>query len=166
MNSRRHKDRLAGKPPKPKFNPHTKSLPTSAASVSTVTLTVIYMLIVMCSCSSNSRIARCEQRQSHESNSQRTHVEMETLNAMQFFLDRSPCQIYTFKYNNQSQLINTKYFIYTVYIYIYIYNWRALFQNAINAKFFKNEFVMPFCCVLNLFTAPSMFHAKSLYFLV
>ncbi len=25
---------------------------------------------------------------------------------------------------------------------------------------------MPFCCVLNLFTAPSMFHAKSLYFLV
>ncbi len=35
-----------------------------------------------------------------------------------------------------------------------------------NAKFKKNEFVMPFCCVLNLFTAPSMFHAKSLYFLV
>ncbi|XP_067270294.1 zinc finger protein 385C isoform X5 [Pseudorasbora parva] len=32
MNSRRHKDRLAGKPPKPKFNPHTKSQPTSAAS--------------------------------------------------------------------------------------------------------------------------------------
>ncbi|XP_055050211.2 zinc finger protein 385D isoform X3 [Misgurnus anguillicaudatus] len=30
MNSRRHKDRLAGKPPKPKFNPHTKSQPTSA----------------------------------------------------------------------------------------------------------------------------------------
>ncbi len=30
----------------------------------------------------------------------------------------------------------------------------------------QNEFVMPFCCVLNLFTAPSMFHAKSLYFLV
>ncbi|XP_048847931.1 zinc finger protein 385C-like isoform X2 [Brienomyrus brachyistius] len=25
MNSRRHKDRLAGKPPKPKFSPHTKS---------------------------------------------------------------------------------------------------------------------------------------------
>ncbi len=44
--------------------------------------------------------------------------------------------------------------------------WRALFQNAINAKKKKNEFVMPFCCVLNLFTAPSMFHAKSLYFLV
>uniref|UniRef100_A0A671T813 Zinc finger protein 385D-like n=1 Tax=Sinocyclocheilus anshuiensis TaxID=1608454 RepID=A0A671T813_9TELE len=34
MNSRRHKDRLAGKPPKPKFNPHAKSQPTSAASVS------------------------------------------------------------------------------------------------------------------------------------
>ncbi|XP_048065396.1 zinc finger protein 385D isoform X2 [Megalobrama amblycephala] len=33
MNSRRHKDRLAGKPPKPKFNPHTKSQPTSAASL-------------------------------------------------------------------------------------------------------------------------------------
>uniref|UniRef100_A0A673JG97 Zinc finger protein 385D-like n=1 Tax=Sinocyclocheilus rhinocerous TaxID=307959 RepID=A0A673JG97_9TELE len=32
MNSRRHKDRLAGKPPKPKFNPHAKSQPTSAAS--------------------------------------------------------------------------------------------------------------------------------------
>ncbi len=30
----------------------------------------------------------------------------------------------------------------------------------------KRQFVMPFCCVLNLFTAPSMFHAKSLYFLV
>ncbi len=30
----------------------------------------------------------------------------------------------------------------------------------------KNEFVMPFCCVLNLFTAPSMFLDKSLYFLV
>ncbi len=30
----------------------------------------------------------------------------------------------------------------------------------------KNEFVMPFCGVLNLFTAPSVFHAKSLYFLV
>ncbi len=43
--------------------------------------------------------------------------------------------------------------------------WRALFQNAINAKI-KNEFVMPFCCVLNLFTAPSILHAKSLYFLV
>ncbi len=48
----------------------------------------------------------------------------------------------------------------------YIYKWRALLQNAINAKLKKNEFVMPFCCVLNLFTAPSMFHAKSLYFLV
>ncbi|XP_062875097.1 zinc finger protein 385C [Trichomycterus rosablanca] len=32
MNSRRHKDRLAGKPPKPKFNPHIKSQPTSGAS--------------------------------------------------------------------------------------------------------------------------------------
>ncbi|XP_056609331.1 zinc finger protein 385D isoform X3 [Triplophysa dalaica] len=32
MNSRRHKDRLAGKPPKPKFNPHSKSQPSSAAS--------------------------------------------------------------------------------------------------------------------------------------
>ncbi len=53
-----------------------------------------------------------------------------------------------------------------IYIYIYIYVWRAFFQNAINTKFKKNEFVMPFCCVLNLFTAPSMFHAKSLYFLV
>ncbi|KTF92144.1 hypothetical protein cypCar_00036031 [Cyprinus carpio] len=49
MNSRRHKDRLAGKPPKPKFNPHAKSQPTSAASVSTVTLTGIHMLIIMCS---------------------------------------------------------------------------------------------------------------------
>uniref|UniRef100_A0A673J655 Zinc finger protein 385D-like n=1 Tax=Sinocyclocheilus rhinocerous TaxID=307959 RepID=A0A673J655_9TELE len=38
MNSRRHKDRLAGKPPKPKFNPHAKSQPTSAASVSTTKL--------------------------------------------------------------------------------------------------------------------------------
>uniref|UniRef100_A0A8C6WG90 Zinc finger protein 385C n=1 Tax=Neogobius melanostomus TaxID=47308 RepID=A0A8C6WG90_9GOBI len=28
MNSRRHKDRLAGKPPKPKFTPHSKSQPT------------------------------------------------------------------------------------------------------------------------------------------
>ncbi len=53
-----------------------------------------------------------------------------------------------------------------VYVCMYIYIRRALFQNAINAKFKKNEFVMPFCCVLNLFTAPSMFHAKSLYFLV
>ncbi|XP_075941668.1 zinc finger protein 385C [Anarhichas minor] len=34
MNSRRHKDRLAGKPPKPKFTPHSKSQPrTSLASV-------------------------------------------------------------------------------------------------------------------------------------
>ncbi|XP_073800357.1 zinc finger protein 385C isoform X4 [Danio rerio] len=32
MNSRRHKDRLAGKPPKPKFNPHAKSQPTSTVS--------------------------------------------------------------------------------------------------------------------------------------
>ncbi|XP_051572223.1 zinc finger protein 385D [Myxocyprinus asiaticus] len=32
MISRRHKDRLAGKPPKPKFNPHAKSQPTSSAS--------------------------------------------------------------------------------------------------------------------------------------
>ncbi len=39
-------------------------------------------------------------------------------------------------------------------------------KTLINAKLKKNEFVMPFCCVLNLFTAPSMFHAKSLYFLV
>ncbi|XP_026216666.1 zinc finger protein 385C isoform X2 [Anabas testudineus] len=30
MNSRRHKDRLAGKPPKPKFTPHTKSQPSSS----------------------------------------------------------------------------------------------------------------------------------------
>ncbi|KAF0032968.1 hypothetical protein F2P81_015258 [Scophthalmus maximus] len=29
MNSRRHKDRLAGKPPKPKFTPHSKSQPSS-----------------------------------------------------------------------------------------------------------------------------------------
>ncbi|XP_028310385.1 zinc finger protein 385C isoform X2 [Gouania willdenowi] len=29
MNSRRHKDRLAGKPPKPKFTPHSKSPPSS-----------------------------------------------------------------------------------------------------------------------------------------
>ncbi|XP_029015408.1 zinc finger protein 385C isoform X2 [Betta splendens] len=29
MNSRRHKDRMAGKPPKPKFTPHTKSQPSS-----------------------------------------------------------------------------------------------------------------------------------------
>uniref|UniRef100_A0A671QUZ8 Zinc finger protein 385D-like n=1 Tax=Sinocyclocheilus anshuiensis TaxID=1608454 RepID=A0A671QUZ8_9TELE len=36
MNSRRHKDRLAGKPPKPKFNPHAKSQPTSAASTKLV----------------------------------------------------------------------------------------------------------------------------------
>ncbi|XP_068605842.1 zinc finger protein 385C [Brachionichthys hirsutus] len=28
MNSRRHKDRLAGKPPKPKFTPHSKSQPS------------------------------------------------------------------------------------------------------------------------------------------
>ncbi|KAA8585358.1 hypothetical protein FQN60_004052, partial [Etheostoma spectabile] len=34
MNSRRHKDRLAGKPPKPKFTPHSKSQPsTSLANV-------------------------------------------------------------------------------------------------------------------------------------
>lgn len=33
MNSRRHKDRLAGKPPKPKFSPHSKTQPTSAVSV-------------------------------------------------------------------------------------------------------------------------------------
>ncbi|XP_016427928.1 zinc finger protein 385D-like isoform X1 [Sinocyclocheilus rhinocerous] len=32
MNSRRHKDRLSGKPPKPKFSPHAKSQLTSAAS--------------------------------------------------------------------------------------------------------------------------------------
>ncbi len=45
-------------------------------------------------------------------------------------------------------------------------HWRALFQNANKRQIKKkNEFVMPFCCVLNLFTAPSMFHAKSLYFL-
>ncbi|XP_041812765.1 zinc finger protein 385C [Chelmon rostratus] len=30
MNSRRHKDRLAGKPPKPKFTPHSKSQPSSS----------------------------------------------------------------------------------------------------------------------------------------
>ncbi|XP_035037783.2 zinc finger protein 385C isoform X3 [Hippoglossus stenolepis] len=30
MNSRRHKDRLAGKPPKPKFTPHTKTQPSSS----------------------------------------------------------------------------------------------------------------------------------------
>ncbi|XP_017349659.1 zinc finger protein 385C [Ictalurus punctatus] len=30
MNSRRHKDRLAGKPPKPKFSPHSKTQPYSA----------------------------------------------------------------------------------------------------------------------------------------
>ncbi|XP_067089331.1 zinc finger protein 385C [Osmerus mordax] len=30
MNSRRHKDRLAGKPPKPKFSPHTKTQPSSS----------------------------------------------------------------------------------------------------------------------------------------
>ncbi|XP_058260611.1 zinc finger protein 385C isoform X3 [Hemibagrus wyckioides] len=34
MNSRRHKDRLAGKPPKPKFSPHSKTQPTSAVSQS------------------------------------------------------------------------------------------------------------------------------------
>ena len=34
MNSRRHKDRLAGKPPKPKFTPHSKSLPSSSLVVS------------------------------------------------------------------------------------------------------------------------------------
>uniref|UniRef100_A0A673N641 Zinc finger protein 385D-like n=1 Tax=Sinocyclocheilus rhinocerous TaxID=307959 RepID=A0A673N641_9TELE len=38
MNSRRHKDRLSGKPPKPKFSPHAKSQLTSAASVSTTKL--------------------------------------------------------------------------------------------------------------------------------
>ncbi|XP_028978971.2 zinc finger protein 385C isoform X2 [Esox lucius] len=32
MNSRRHRDRLAGKPPKPKFSPHNKSQPTSSLS--------------------------------------------------------------------------------------------------------------------------------------
>nr|XP_057904116.1 zinc finger protein 385C isoform X2 [Doryrhamphus excisus] len=30
MNSRRHKDRLAGKPPKPKFTPHSKSQPSAS----------------------------------------------------------------------------------------------------------------------------------------
>ncbi|KAK7940120.1 hypothetical protein WMY93_003446 [Mugilogobius chulae] len=30
MNSRRHKDRLAGKPPKPKFTPHSKTQPSSS----------------------------------------------------------------------------------------------------------------------------------------
>uniref|UniRef100_A0A8C6PXE0 Zinc finger protein 385C n=1 Tax=Nothobranchius furzeri TaxID=105023 RepID=A0A8C6PXE0_NOTFU len=34
MNSRRHKDRLAGKPPKPKFTPHSKSQPSSGLAVS------------------------------------------------------------------------------------------------------------------------------------
>ncbi|XP_022528341.2 zinc finger protein 385C isoform X1 [Astyanax mexicanus] len=34
MNSRRHKDRLAGKPPKPKYSPHSKSPPTSGVSQS------------------------------------------------------------------------------------------------------------------------------------
>lgn len=34
MNSRRHKDRLAGKPPKPKFTPHSKSQPSSSLAVS------------------------------------------------------------------------------------------------------------------------------------
>ncbi|XP_019751476.1 zinc finger protein 385C [Hippocampus comes] len=33
MNSRRHKDRMAGKPPKPKFTPHSKSQQTSLASM-------------------------------------------------------------------------------------------------------------------------------------
>uniref|UniRef100_A0A8C6SEH9 Zinc finger protein 385C n=1 Tax=Neogobius melanostomus TaxID=47308 RepID=A0A8C6SEH9_9GOBI len=33
MNSRRHKDRLAGKPPKPKFTPHSKSQPSSSLAV-------------------------------------------------------------------------------------------------------------------------------------
>uniref|UniRef100_A0A3Q2XGL6 Zinc finger protein 385C n=1 Tax=Hippocampus comes TaxID=109280 RepID=A0A3Q2XGL6_HIPCM len=32
MNSRRHKDRMAGKPPKPKFTPHSKSQQTSLAT--------------------------------------------------------------------------------------------------------------------------------------
>uniref|UniRef100_A0A673NC97 Zinc finger protein 385D-like n=1 Tax=Sinocyclocheilus rhinocerous TaxID=307959 RepID=A0A673NC97_9TELE len=36
MNSRRHKDRLSGKPPKPKFSPHAKSQLTSAASTKLV----------------------------------------------------------------------------------------------------------------------------------
>lgn len=34
MNSRRHKDRLAGKPPKPKFTPHSKSQPSSSLAQS------------------------------------------------------------------------------------------------------------------------------------
>ncbi|KAI4894998.1 hypothetical protein NFI96_032189 [Prochilodus magdalenae] len=34
MNSRRHKDRLAGKPPKPKYSPHSKSPPTSGVTQS------------------------------------------------------------------------------------------------------------------------------------
>ncbi|XP_072550284.1 zinc finger protein 385D isoform X3 [Salminus brasiliensis] len=34
MNSRRHKDRLAGKPPKPKYSPHSKTPPTSGVSQS------------------------------------------------------------------------------------------------------------------------------------
>ncbi|XP_066498017.1 zinc finger protein 385D [Hoplias malabaricus] len=34
MNSRRHKDRLAGKPPKPKYSPHSKCQPTSGVSQS------------------------------------------------------------------------------------------------------------------------------------
>ncbi|XP_061702855.1 zinc finger protein 385C isoform X2 [Syngnathoides biaculeatus] len=33
MNSRRHKDRVAGKPPKPKFTPHSKSQQTSIATM-------------------------------------------------------------------------------------------------------------------------------------
>ncbi len=55
---------------------------------------------------------------------------------------------------------------YYIYIYIYIYM-KSSFPKRDKRQIKKiNEFVMPFSCVLNLFTAPSMFHAKSLYFLV
>ncbi len=50
------------------------------------------------------------------------------------------------------------------FVYIYIYM-KSSFPKRDKRHIKKNEFVMPFCCVLNLFTAPSMFHAKSLYFL-
>ncbi len=45
-------------------------------------------------------------------------------------------------------------------------NMKSSFPKRDKCQIEKNEFVMPFFCVLNLFTAPSMFHAKSLNFLV
>ncbi|MGH0121998.1 UNVERIFIED_CONTAM: hypothetical protein FKN15_000539 [Acipenser sinensis] len=41
MNSRRHKDRLAGKPPKPKYSPHSKSQPNSVLANNLIPTSIV-----------------------------------------------------------------------------------------------------------------------------